>query len=281
MTSPFEAELRAKLREYAALMPADTADRLAQIDYWPARRRRVRVWSIAGAAGVTAACCAVIAVVLVSSSTGPLGVSMAYAGWSATPTKQTPAALAKATAACNWLADHRGAAHLRGRRVLTDQRGKFVAVIYVSGTQETDCISDGRHTATGVGQSDVMFKRYAAPGPDQLGLGGVGSSPAAGFPGSRSHGVYTYTLGLAGSNITAVTFRFGDRVTVDATVQNGWYFAWWPNSDSPTSVQLTTKSGPTITSPFNCRTAARGCAFAGFDPLPRRVPIHRVPERTG
>jgi hypothetical protein len=282
MTSPFEDELRATLGEHAALMPADTADRLAQIDYWPASPRRVRVWPIAGAAGVAVACCAVIAVLLFSSSSGPLGVSMAYAGWSATPTKPTPTVLAKAIAACNWLANDRSAAKLVGRRVLTDERRKYVAVIYVSGTRESDCISDGRHTSTGVGFNDGILKRYAAPGPDQLGLASGGGGPAPGFPGGRSgHGVYENTMGLAGSNIIAVTFRFGDRMTVEATVQNGWYFAWWPNTDYPTSVQLRTKSGSTITSPLNCKTGVRGCAFAGFDPLARRSRSGRLPSSPG
>jgi hypothetical protein len=252
-------------------MPDDATDRLAQIDYWPVSPRRVGVWAIAGAAGVAASCCAVIAVLLFSSSSGPLGVPMAYAGWSATPTKPTPAALAKATAACNWLVVHRSAPKLVGRRVLSDARGKFVAVIYVSGIRESDCISDGRDTSTGEESNNRMLGFFTAPGPDQLGLASGGGGSAPGFPGSRSRdGVYEYRLGLAGSNIIAVTFRFGDRTTVDATVQNGWYFAWWPNTDYPTSVQLTTKSGSRITSKLNCKTVVRGCAFAGFDPRRHR-----------
>jgi hypothetical protein len=272
MTNPFEAELRADLTELAALMPADAADRLAQIDYWPAPARRARVWSIAGAAGLAVAGCAVIAVLLFSSSTGPVSVSMAYAGWSATPTKPTGTVLAKALAACNWLADHRSAAKLVGRRVLTDERGRFVAVIYVSGVRDSECISEGSHTSTAEGSGDMMLS-FTAPGPDQLGLASGGGGPAGGFPGSRGRGVYEYALGLAGSDILAVTLGFGDRTTVTATVQNGWYFAWWPNTDDPTSVQLKTKSGSTIASPFNCRSGVRGCAFAGVAP-------HRRASRT-
>jgi hypothetical protein len=52
---------------------------------------------------------------------------------------------------------------------------------------------------------------------------------------------------MAGNNVSAVTFDFTDGPTVDATVHNGWYFAWWPNLDNPTSVQITTTSGQTQT----------------------------------
>jgi hypothetical protein len=155
--------------------------------------------------------------------------------------------------------------------VLTDARGNFVAAIYVSGTRESDCISDGRDTSTGEGSNDMRLAFYTAPGPDQLGLASGGGGSASGFPGGRSRdGVYEYRLGLAGSNIIAVTFRFGDRTTVEATVQNGWYFAWWPNTDYPTSVQLTTRSRSRITSQINCKTGVRGCGFAGFN-----APRHR------
>ena len=246
MTSPFEAELRAKLREYAGLMPADTADRLAHIDYWPARAETgpcmVDRWR-RGCRGRLLRRHRRAAVLLIDRSAGRLD---GLRGLERDTYEAEPAAVAKAIAACNWLADHR--ARRTSARTTSAHRptraGSSRSSTY-PGPEETDCISDGRHTATGVGSDGHMFKLYAAPGPDQLGLGGGGSSPAAGFPGSRSRGVYSYTLGLAGSNITAVTFRFGDRMTVDATVQNGWYFAWWPNSDSPTSVRLTTKSGST------------------------------------
>ena len=47
--------------------------------------------------------------------------------------------------------------------------------------------------------------------------------------------------GLAGSDISAVTFTFANGLAVQATVQSGWYFAWWPGFDDPASVQVTTQ----------------------------------------
>ena len=56
-------------------------------------------------------------------------------------------------------------------------------------------------------------------------------------------GVESDDFGMAGSDVSAVTFDFAGGLTVDATVQNGWYFAWWPTLDDPASVQITTTSG--------------------------------------
>ena len=76
----------------------------------------------------------------------------------------------------------------------------------------------------------------------------------------------------AGSGIAAVTFVFSDGSTVDATVENGWYFAWWPNLNQPTSVRATTRFGLTLSSPMpsaGCRPGSGACSlFAGFQAHP-------------
>jgi hypothetical protein len=59
-------------------------------------------------------------------------------------------------------------------------------------------------------------------------------------------GVESDVLGMAGSDVSEITFDLAGGLTVDATIQNGWYFAWWPGlDDGPTSVQITTTSGQT------------------------------------
>jgi hypothetical protein len=52
-----------------------------------------------------------------------------------------------------------------------------------------------------------------------------------------------YAVGQAGSAITAVSFTFANGQTVSATVERGWYFAWWPWTTRPTSVSVTTSLG--------------------------------------
>jgi hypothetical protein len=82
-------------------------------------------------------------------------------------------------------------------------------------------------------------------------------------------------LGQAGSNVSTVTFAFANRKTVVASIQHGWYFAWWPWPTKPTSVTVTTGSG-TMTSPMGsaphnglglrpypaCRPGSSNCVFA-------------------
>jgi hypothetical protein len=228
---------------------------------------------------------------------------MAYADWSATPVTPTPAALAAAVAACNRIdswTHYSGTPMLTGQPVLTDARGKYVAAIYVSGQSVNWCISDGRNNASSTGGGTL--DSYTAPGPDQLGLPTGGGASAPGFPGAnpnrplppevrtamqanpqlksnpsllakqeaaRQHvidqGVETNLVGLAGGNLAAVTFVFANGETVDATIQNDWYFVWWPNIDRPASVQITTTSGSTISSQMNCQPGTNSCVFAPVD----------------
>lgn len=57
------------------------------------------------------------------------------------------------------------------------------------------------------------------------------------------------SYGRAGADVSAVTFTFADGSSVDATVENGWYFAWWPGGSRPTSVSVTANS-TTVTTPM-------------------------------
>lgn len=302
MSSTFETDLRAGLHQLAAIIPSEATERLIQIDYNPrAPEHHRRGWSIATAAGVALAGCLAAVILLLTSSTGPLEVPMAYAGWSALPAKPTAGALGAALDACNrnlGLSDDRYTPHFAGQPVLTDARGKYVAAIYARFPSTYVCISDGKLTATLTGGFNTL-SFYAAPGPNQLGLPTGLGGHAPGFPGSNPHqqlpprlraamqadpqfkhnpallakveaarqqgldqGVESNLSGLAGKSIASVTLVFG-TATVDATVENGWYFAWWPNIDYPTSVQVTTRSGSTITSKMNCKSASRSCVFAG------------------
>jgi hypothetical protein len=119
--------------------------------------------------------------------------------------------------------------------------------------------------------TDMPLFFDAAPGPDQLGDPDGFGGGAVGFPGSgnspTSRGAEDVS-GLAGSDVSAVTFDFADGSKVNATVQNGWYFAWWPGDRWPASVQVTTNSA-TLTSPMSvsaCLSETTGCVFAGRKP---------------
>jgi hypothetical protein len=267
MNDLLESELRTAFAARLETVSPEREARLCAFDYRSRARRHRRVWAAMG----TALTGGVVAAILMLSS----GASVAQ-GWTPIPTAPSAAAVAAATAACNWVDAPNGPPALTGTPVLTDGRGSYTAAIYVSGDVTHTCISNGQHTATGIATDDgVTLRLHAAPGPDQLGdpSGGGGSAP--GFrasDGSTSSNQEEDVHGLAGSDVSAVTFAFADGSTVQATVQNGWYFAWWPSDSWPTTVQVTTGSG-TRTSPMSagaCRSQATGCVFA--EPKPRESP---------
>lgn len=248
---------------------------------WLARTgHRRRRWAAVGASGTVLGGGIVAALVLLSSTAAP-----AFAGWSADPTSATPAALAAATADCNFKWDRSSPDDMTtADAVLSETRGAYTAAIFVTSSNVYDCISNGGNGTT-VGSGGGALGQTAngtvpSPAPDQISspFGGGGSAP--GFPGGNpneplpqrwqrrlsnmsnptqrarqeqdfrkalSQGVASFTYGRAGSDVSAVTLTIAGGLTVDATVQNGWYFAWWPTLDSPTAVQVTTNSGSTAT----------------------------------
>ena len=311
MTDAFEADLRSRLADFAQDLPAeDVIHRLEQIDYHPQKHRRlvpVRLrWPAIGAA--TAATGSVLAtgVLLLTS-----GATPAYAGWSPAPTAVvTPTALAAATASCNRSHASGAGPLLSGTPALTDARGRYTAAIYVVGSKVYECLSDGHSDgSTTLGMSAMLLNFYARPSADELGLpanfsstvaspmGGTGDEqlPPALRRAVRIHGsasvarrarmmaslrqqlasdVERSAFGLAGSDVRAVAFEFADGLTVDATVENGWYFAWWPSSAYPSSVSVTTTTSGSLTSPMmpsaeqgtGCQPGNAGCVWAGGQP---------------
>jgi hypothetical protein len=270
MTDTLEQELRAALAERAATMPSETGERLRQLDFRGAAAKpplRVPAWPALGGAVALGAAIAVV-IVLLSSGAAP-----ALAGWTPVPTTPAPAALAAVTKACRAVSGPLLRRAMTGKLVLTDQRGRFIAELYTAGIDSGVCISGGRRNDTSGGGDALLLGFYAAPGPDQLGMPDNGGG---GTPGFGAYSLVRHAFGLAGRNVRAVSFRFAGGSVVHATVEHGWYFAWWPNMNYPISVRVRTTSG-TIRSPMmpsggqgrGCRFGARGCVWAGL----RRHPL--------
>lgn len=250
-----------------------------------------RLWATIGVSG-TALTGGVVAAVLLLSSTAP----PAFAGWTPVPTPATPAALATATSTCNSQWDQSSPSVLSvSQVVLSETRDNYTAALYLTNNGVYDCITDGDAHGTGVGRAATTAPT-STPGSDQITVP-IGSGGAApGFPGGNpnqplpqrwqqalshmtnsaqrarqeqiwrnalAHGVESNDYGQAGKDVSAITFSFTDGLTVDATVQNGWYFAWWPTLDIPTTVAVTTPTG-TITSSLSsqCDPATAGCVFS-------------------
>lgn len=263
MNDLLESELQAAFASRLDAVSPEREARLLALDYRTKVIRRRRLWAALGASGSALTGVGVAVFVLLAS-----GTSVAYAGWTPVPAVPTPAALAAATAACNALHDAGEQPVLTGTPVLTDARGKYTAGIYVADHVARVCISDGQGTETSLVTDGATLELYAAPGPGQLSDPvGTGSS-AAGFsssPSSIGSGQEVNATGLAGSDVSAVAFVFSDERMVDATVQNGWYFAWWPGRNWPSSVEVTTSTG-TVTSPMAegaCEEDPDTCVFAG------------------
>jgi hypothetical protein len=94
----------------------------------------------------------------------------------------------------------------------------------------------------------------------QIELDGGGTRDSAG-------NALTLVDGRTGAGVTAVTIHRSDGSSVQATVTNGWYLAWWPGTVAATDAQITTASGsstvpfpstPALTAP-DCPSGAR-CA---------------------
>jgi hypothetical protein len=219
-------------REAATLAPA-SLERVRRIDYRPRTHAvppRLAAGLLAGGAAVAVALLAV---------GGGAGTQAAFAGWRATPTPTASGQAGAVEAQC--------AARLQvppGQSVpagkqggppdtqpqLVDTRGPFTLVLFKGAT----CIS----------------------GPGFLGL--HGQSPARGTAistGDRDGQVFTIADGPAPADSRAVTLSLEDGSTVQASVGNSLFAAWWPSSSRPTAVVITTPSG-TQTVPLSFPPAA-------------------------
>jgi hypothetical protein len=257
-----------------------------------------RLWPLVGAAGVAVAAALVVAITLLSTGTSP-----AYAGWARVPTTASTTSLKSAVRRC-YKVDPNGNNGL-GHPVLTEARGRSTALIHVIDRTVYMCLYDSNFSEV---TSDSMGPLRAAPGLDQLsvpygvwGGGGSGRLPKrlvqelkhrpitratfiqwARFNAGDGYGYWA--LGQAGSGITAVTFAFAGHKAVTATVEHGWYFAWWPWMSDPTSVTVKTSTGTVTAAMRNawpggygsrpypvCKPGSNGCMFVKNRAVPTRT----------
>jgi hypothetical protein len=307
METPLEETVRVIFLEDDASYDTTAAiSRIMVTDFRRRVTRRRRLWALLGTSS-TAIAGAITTAVLVLAS----GVAPAYAGWAAVPVQPTPQAVAAASQACNtgytiYVNGHLGnTTFFVGQPVLTEARGIFTAVISVTDGKLYECLEGGNQQDV---HANFNFSVHefgtvgTQPSPDELSVPytfrtgfGAGRNPEeAHWPGGGSPGPNATpdqvrrwhtrlggggygpsVLGRAGTDVSAVSLAFANGDTVDATVQNGWYFAWWPWLSAPTSVTITTSAG-TTTSPVTvtasdsprqtvvpgCRPGTAGCVFA-------------------
>jgi hypothetical protein len=238
MPDQLEQSLREALSYRAAQFDPDSVARLRAIDYQP-HRHRVRKLPALGALGVAGIAAAVTAIVTLASSAAP-----AFAGWQPTPTTPGPGQLAQAAQSCG---------QNLGNPVLTDSRGPYTASIYASATSSALCLTgDGVSMASGATSASAVTVPAG-----QIDLGGGGSRDSAGD-------ALTLVDGRTGAGVTAVTIERSDGSSVQATVTNGWYLAWWPGTVTATNAQVTSASGTsTVAFPPAPRLGVPTCPLGG------------------
>lgn len=243
----------------------------------------------------------IVATVLVLSS----GASSAYADWSAIPARATTTQLATAASQCDALESETDESEtpppsVGGHPVLSELRGIYTAAIYITAGHVYTCLYAHKDR-----QNAVIFNSFGLtrprPAAGKLSVrytnwGSTGVVPRIFQPKVRlpkgtnprhmtrgqnlaamrrfeGLGYGSYTLGQVGRGITEIRLGFPNRGPVTATVENGWYYAWWPWFSDPTTVTITTSSG-TKTSPMakangrpsglprpGCQPDSQGCVF--------------------
>jgi hypothetical protein len=225
MNDQLESDLRTALRARAGEVPAAAVGRLTGIDYRP-RTRGLRPPVAIGALASAGAAAGTLAVVI---SLGA-GASNAFAGWTAKPTAAAPGQIADARASCEASQSPIAGLPLK----LADTRGPFTFSIYADDNSSATCIQGPSFTAASGSMSSYPLN---VPAGHVL----LSNSHAT----DRDGAAYSLAEGRTGSDVTGVTLTLDDGTSVQATVGNGWFIAWWPGSHDVKSAQLTTPSGVT------------------------------------
>jgi hypothetical protein len=201
------------------------------------RRHRIRLVML-GAAGVAAAC-----VLLVVGATGT-GPTSAFARWTPRPTHPAFGQLESGEAEC---ASNPSLASLTP--TLSDTRGPFSLFVYAEPTTTSLCLSGVPSTPANANtQPTVIVSGPTSTTP----VSAAAIQPGGAFTqAARLDGTGTlFETGRVGADVTGVTLTLNDGSSVQATVENGWYAAWWPSLQGVQSAELTTSTG-TITQTLN------------------------------
>ncbi len=260
MSDLLEHDLREALADRAASVTPESSARLRAIDYHP-RSRRLPSWPVLGTLGVSGAGAAAAAAILLGSSAAP-----AFAGWRASPTAPSPGQLAAAQQGCGTGA---------GTPVLTDTRGPYTASIYPDGST---CV-EGNGIRIGARRGGGGTPSVPA---GKIQLNGLGQSDSDGH-------ALTMVDGPIGAGVTGVTVTRSDGSSVQATVKNGWYLAWWPGTEHAVTAQVASASGtstqsfPTAPSPRSptCPSGAHCASGYGFGAAPAHGAARSTVQTTG
>jgi hypothetical protein len=231
-----EDVLREALHETAAGVPEGSVRRVSAAVSGPrvgrARLARPRI-AAAGATGAAGA--GAITVALLGA-----GASSAFAGWTSTPSTASSAQIAAAQAACGARLASRPAPPPGAPKidtpaltpVIEDQRGPFTILISAGPDAVGTCITGPEFTSV---------SGSAGPGVSTVPAGQIELSSM--HSTDRGGDAFTIVDGHVGAGVTGATLTLADGSQVVATVENGWFTAWWPGSQDAASAAVSTGSG--------------------------------------
>jgi RNA polymerase sigma-70 factor (sigma-E family) len=255
MIEQLESALREALRERADAMPAHAYARLRQVDYHPRSPERRKALALGGTLALASAAGIAVSVVGLGA-----GTQRAFAGWTSSPTAPASGQTTAAEAVCKadmatpaelerarqqatgrhpapgeWPAGNGG----EWRTVLTDTRGPYTIVLLANADGERKCLTGPGFAGPAVNGGEGASNSATVPS------GQIGE-PSYGFSRATDEQPYMETSGRVGSGVSAVTLVFSDRTHVAASIQNGWFLAWWPGSQSPVAAEVRTTTGMRI-----------------------------------
>lgn len=231
-----------------------------------ARQRRRLVLSVTFGGGVAAATAAAL---VFTAGNAP---SVAFAGWSASPTAPASGQLVAAEAAClarlpsssdTERARADGTAHApvmesllkiapsEWQVALSDTRGSFTMLILeaAKGQAQATCLSGTSPSSTALSVGPVGGQPSSPPE-------GQATAVSTGSQGVVNGNAFTYIEGRVGAAVTGITLVLAGGTRVSATVANGLFLAWWPGSQQAISEEVATSTG-TSTHPLGLSNTLR------------------------
>jgi hypothetical protein len=179
------------------------------------------------------------AVALAVDLTGS-GAPSAFAAWTATTTTPPASQLASADASCSRFygplikkVSPPDIPSSLPPLTLTDSRGPFELLLYSDPSWFFACFW-GHGSAISLAWNGGP---EAPASPHSIGV------PQVPFDRNADGSGYTMAYGYVGAQVKAVTLHLTDGTNVEATVQNGFYAAWWPVRTDVASAEVTTSAG--------------------------------------
>ncbi|GAB3276872.1 hypothetical protein [Kineosporia babensis] len=173
------------------------------------------------AIGMAALAVAAAGVVVVPTLV-PSAAEKAFAAWTPTPTSVSPQELLPAAQNCVSAHGAASATVSAGDIVLGEKRGIAVSLIVWQGSQALECMSV---------EDSKTYASQVLPGTPTTPANGLVAVETRSSTGSGDT-EYSHVVGSVTDQVTHVDLVLADGRTVQATVADGWWSAWWPGPEA-------------------------------------------------